>query len=88
MFQKEGRLSLYADCHLSNLEHSKSQKYVERHSVVGKDQRGSSKMCMVQKETHKNLNNLLPVQKPSQRFDHCVAEPPHKGEEATSKFAV
>ncbi|CAL9773940.1 unnamed protein product [Musa acuminata subsp. burmannicoides] len=80
--EKEGRLSLYADCHLSNLEHSKSQKYVERHSVVGKDQRGSSKMCMVQKETHKNLNNLLPVQKPSQRFDHCVAEPPHKGHRA------
>ncbi|CAL9126654.1 unnamed protein product [Musa textilis] len=80
--EKEGSLSLYADCNLSNLEHSKSQKYIERHSVVDKDQRGSSKMGMVQKETQKNLNNLLPVQKPSQRFDHFVAEAPQKGHRA------
>ncbi|RWW72289.1 hypothetical protein BHE74_00019921 [Ensete ventricosum] len=81
--EKEGSSSLYADCNLSTLEHSKSEKYVERHSAVGTDQRGSSKIGMVQKETQKNLNNLLPVQKPSRRFDHCVAEPPQKGDEAT-----
>ncbi|RWW01710.1 hypothetical protein GW17_00035237 [Ensete ventricosum] len=81
--EKEGSPSLYADCNLSTLEHSKSEKYVERHSAVGTDQRGSSKIGMVQKETQKNLNNLLPVQKPSRRFDHCVAEPPQKGDEAT-----